>query len=93
MNDNVEKLARLTKLKGIGEKSAGWMIEVGVDTPEKLKKVGAVDTYLRIKAIYPRQMTTCGLWALEGAINDVHYNALSKERKNELKLSAEKEKG
>lgn len=34
MSDLDLKRARLAELKNVGWKSAGWMIEVGVDSPE-----------------------------------------------------------
>lgn len=89
MADHTAKQARLAELKGIGIKSAGWMIEVGVDSPEKLAETGAVETYARMKAAYPRQMSICGLWALEGAIRGVSAHALSKQEKDALKQAYE----
>lgn len=88
-----QKRAKLAALKNIGEKSAGWMIEVGVDTPEKLRDIGAIETYRRMKAAYPRQISLCALWALQGALLDTPYMHLPKELKDQLKAavtSAEK---
>jgi DNA transformation protein and related proteins len=80
-----QKRARLAAMRNIGEKSAGWMIEVGVDTPEKLRNVGAVETYRRMKAAYPRNISICALWALQGALLDVPYTKMPKEIKDRLK--------
>ncbi len=88
-----EKRTRLAAMKNIGAKSAGWMIEVGVDTPEKLRDIGAIETYRRMKAAYPRQISLCALWALQGALLNTPYMHLPKELKEQLKtalMSAEK---
>jgi DNA transformation protein and related proteins len=80
-----QKRAALAGMKNIGEKSAGWMIEVGVDTPDKLRKVGAVETYRLMKAAYPRNISLCALWALQGALLDIPYMKMPKELKDKLK--------
>jgi DNA transformation protein and related proteins len=80
-----QKRARLAAMRNIGEKSAGWMIEVGVDTPEKLRDVGAIETYRRMKAAYPRNISICALWALQGALLDMPYQKMPKEIKERLK--------
>jgi DNA transformation protein len=79
------KRARLAALKNIGEKSAGWMIEVGVDSPEALADIGPVETYRRMKAAYPRQVSLCALWALQGALMGVAYAQLPQPLKDALK--------
>jgi DNA transformation protein and related proteins len=85
MDDFTLKQARLAKLPNIGLKSAGWMIEVGIDTPEKFFEIGAVETYSRMKAVYPKGMSICGLWALEGALRGVPHKMLGVEMKKTLK--------
>jgi hypothetical protein len=44
-DDSAAKQARLAEMRNIGLKSAGWIIEVGVDSTERLAEVGAVETY------------------------------------------------
>ncbi len=80
-----DRLARLTALRNVATKSAGWMIDVGVDTPEKLGELGAVETYCRMKAAYPREVSLCAVWALQGAIDGVASSQLPSETKQALK--------
>jgi DNA transformation protein and related proteins len=80
-----QKRARLAAMKNIGEKSAGWMIEVGVDSPAALGRIGAVETYCRMKSAYPRHISLCALWALQGALLDIPYTKIPKELKDQLK--------
>ncbi|WP_288413355.1 TfoX/Sxy family DNA transformation protein [uncultured Sphingomonas sp.] len=80
-----DRLTRLTALRNVAAKSAGWMIEVGVDTPERLAELGAVETYCRMKAAHPREVSLCAVWALQGAIDDVPTSRLSADTKQALK--------
>ena len=76
---------RLVALKNVGPKSAVWMIEVGVDTPERLIELGAVEVYRRMKAAYPREVSLCAVWALQGAIDGVASSHLPSDVKQALK--------
>ncbi|MFD1786353.1 TfoX/Sxy family DNA transformation protein [Sphingomonas floccifaciens] len=78
-------IERLVALKNIAAKSAGWMVDVGVDTPERLAELGAVETYCRMKAAYPRDVSLCAVWALQGAIDGVASVHLDAEVKQALK--------
>ncbi|MEH3102388.1 MAG: TfoX/Sxy family DNA transformation protein [Sphingomonas phyllosphaerae] len=84
-DDEAALIARLTALKNVGEKSAGWMIDVGVDTPERLAEIGAVETYRRMKAAHPRGVSLCAVWALQGAIDGIASHHLPADVKQALK--------
>ncbi len=90
MDDFASKQTQLAKMKNIGLKSAGWMIEVGVDTPEELAEIGAVETYARMKAAYPRHVSLCALWALQGALQGIPYMRLDSDEKEALNLAYQK---
>jgi DNA transformation protein len=79
------RLARLVALRNVAAKSAAWMIEVGVDSPERLAELGAVETYCRMKAAHPREVSLCAVWALQGAIDGVAANHIPAETKQALK--------
>ena len=80
-----EAMARLAELKNVGAKSAAWMIEIGVDTPERLAELGAVETYRRMKAAHPREVSLCAVWALQGAIDGIASHHLHPDIKQALK--------
>ena len=77
--------ARLAAMRNLGEKSAAWLAEVGIKTPEELADVGAVEAYARVKAARPREASLVMLWALYGALNDMHFAAVPPEVKDMLK--------
>lgn len=77
-------MAELTSMRNIGAEMARKLTSVGVDTPEKLARLGAEQVFFQLKACYP-QVCLVHLYTLEGAIQDLPYNALPESRKRELK--------
>ena len=85
----IKNLAR--QLKNIGPKLAQKLVEADIDTPEKLKKLGAKrafgiiyasgDSYGDYNAAY--------LYALEGAIRDCDWLDIPDELKEEYKKYAQ----
>jgi len=77
-------MGELSKLPNIGPAVERQLELVGITTFEELKNVGSKDAWLRIKEI---DSSACihRLYALEGAINGIKKNELSKEMKEELK--------
>jgi DNA transformation protein len=72
-------------LRNIGETSARWLAEVGIDSPEELRRIGAAEAYRMIKAWRPWDVTLILLWALEGAICDIDWMDVTPERRHELR--------
>jgi DNA transformation protein len=79
----------LTSLRNIGPRSARWLDSVGVNTPENLYDIGAVETYFRVKAAYPDLVSINMLYALQGAILDIPWNELPQELKDDLRRQAD----
>lgn len=75
------------QLKNIGPKTAYELIAAGIDSPQKLKKMGAKKAYLHVL----RKGGFCGLphaaylYALEGAIRGCHWCDLPEDIKTEYK--------
>jgi DNA transformation protein len=76
--------AQLTDLKNLSTKSASWLVEAGITTPDQLAEIGAVEAYARVKAMRPR-VSIVMLWALHGAIEDIHFAKVAPEVKDMLK--------
>lgn len=56
-------MGELSRLLNIGKVVEEQLVQVGVDTPEKLREVGAKDAWLRIKAVtIQRVFTGCTRW-------------------------------
>ena len=76
-------------MRNIGPVTAAWLAEVGIDSPERLRRLGAVEAYRMVKAWRPWDVTLTLLWALEGAITDVDWLDVPPERRLELRRALE----
>ena len=75
---------QLTKMPNIGKVLANRLIEVGIDTPERLKVIGSENAFIRLKTVDSGACLSM-LCALEGAIQGIRWHNLDKVRKSELK--------
>ncbi len=76
--------AALASMRNIGQELCRKLTQVGIDSPEKLLALGAKEAFIRMKEAYPG-VCLVHLYALEGAVEDVDYNALPQEVKVDLK--------
>lgn len=76
------------RLKNIGPASAEWLHEAGIHTKADLEEVGAVMAYKVLQHQHPQRVNMLLLYALQGALLDVHWNALPPEMKDQLKQDA-----
>ncbi len=75
------------KLLNIGPKSYAWLKQVGIRTPEDLKRLGAMEAFMKVKKAGFRPSLNL-LYALAGAEQERHWNTLSAEEKNALVVEA-----
>ena len=68
----------------IGKEIANKLESVEIESAEKLIEVGAKEAFFRLKTKYP-QVCLVHLYTLEGAIQGIEFNCLSKDKKAELK--------
>lgn len=85
-------MAELISMVNIGGEMARKLKSVGIDSPEKLAETGAKHAFFKLKELYP-QVCLVHLYALEGAIQNVEFNRLSKEQKQDLKAFSDFLKG
>lgn len=78
------KESELTQLPNIGKVVAERLKEVGITTPEELRKVGAEQAFIRLQTI-DEGACLCMLQGLEGAVQRIRWHNLPKERKVELR--------
>ena len=71
-------------MMNIGSEMKKKLTSVGIDTAEELIYVGAKQAFERLKKAYPN-VCLVHLYTLEGAITNTEYNALSADKKKELK--------
>jgi DNA transformation protein len=80
--------SELLQLKNLGMASVNILHAVGINTYADLRRIGAVEAYLRIKA-RDINVSKVMLYALQGALLNVHWNDLAPEMKLQLVTEAE----
>ena len=80
--------SELLQLKNLGMASVNILHAIGINTHSELRKVGAVEAYRRIKA-RDINVSKVMLYALQGALLNVHWNDLSPDLKVQLVSEAE----
>ena len=76
------------RLRNIGPKSAAWLRQVGLRTLDDLAGVGPVEAYMRVRRAGFRPGLNL-LYAIEGALNDTHWQDVPEARRVELVAAAE----
>ncbi|MAI89208.1 TfoX/Sxy family DNA transformation protein [Ponticaulis sp.] len=79
MNRSIEEM------RNLGPKSAWIMQEAGIPDEAALRKLGAVSAYRQLRFQFPRYASLNLLWALEAALRDIDWRALTPEDKAALK--------
>jgi DNA transformation protein len=77
MNDELQGL------KNLGKTSAQWLHAVGIHNESDLRRLGAVVAYQAVKTRGFRASKAL-LYALEGALLDIHWNELPADHKRAL---------
>jgi DNA transformation protein and related proteins len=75
---------KLEDLPNIGSTLADLLREAGINSPDELYSVGAIQAFIRIRAV-DSDACLCKLCALEGAVEGIRWHTLPKDRKAELK--------
>jgi len=73
----------LSKHTNIGKDTEAKLIQVGIDSFEKLKSVGTEQAFIRLQTIDPGACISL-LYGLDGSLSDTKWNKLPRERKDEL---------
>jgi len=76
------------KIRNVGPKSAAWLRQVGVRSNEDVRRLGAVEVYLRTRRAGFKSTLNL-LYALGGAEDDCHWQELSEDRRRGLVLAVE----
>jgi|SRR5690554_416314 len=81
--------SELLQLKNLGMATVNILHAVGINTYADLDQTGAVEAYRRIKARHIN-VSKVMLYALQGALMDIHWNDLPPEMKLNLVEEAER---
>jgi DNA transformation protein len=76
------------KMRNIGPKSAAWLRQVGLRTNEDLVAAGPVDAFMRVRRAGFKPSLNM-LYALEGAMQDCHWQEVPEARRAELVAAVE----
>jgi DNA transformation protein and related proteins len=81
--------SELLQLKNLGMASVNILHAIGINTYVDLRNVGAVEAYKRIKA-RDINVSKVMLYALQGALLNIHWNDLPQDMKLQLVNDAER---
>lgn len=74
---------QLSSLPNIGKKLEELLMAHGIQTPDELRSIGAVEACRRMSLSGEACLNK--LYALEGAIQDIRWHQLTKEHKKKIK--------
>jgi len=71
-------------LPNLGQFMSKKLAEIGITNEDELRKIGAVQAYVRLKFLFGREITLNALWAMDATLSGIDWRLLSEERKQEL---------
>ena len=75
----------LARMRNLGPISAARLRAAGIETPEELRRVGAVDAYVMLREANPFEISLVFLYALHGAVTDTDWRQLSESTRARLR--------
>lgn len=77
---------KLRDLKGLGPKSEGCLIEIGITTPDELREIGPVRAFIKLKKECSVKPSLNFLYAMVGALEGRHWTDIAKSERGRLLL-------
>ena len=74
----------LSTMKNIGTEMKKKLNSIGINNAEELSSVGSKEAFFRLKAAYP-DVCLVHLYTLQGAIDNLNFNMLPQDTKEDLK--------
>lgn len=71
-------------MKNIGPASSRWLAAVGIHSLDDLRAIGVVNAYALVRG-HGYNASLNLLWALQGAVTDVHWSRVPPHIKQELR--------
>ena len=78
-------------MRNIGKEIEKKLKSIGICSAEELQQTGSKEAFLRLKTRYSN-ICLVHLYVLQGAIDDIEYNRLPEETKQELKRFSDKQR-
>ncbi|GHU77616.1 competence protein TfoX [Clostridia bacterium] len=79
-------MSALSDLPNVGKVLEGSLLEIGIETPEQLRHIGAEETFIRIRMQVDPGACLHMLYGIQGAIDGVQDKFLSVQTKEHLRL-------
>jgi len=77
------------RIQHMGPKMSEWLHAIGIHTFAEIEELGAVETYKRLKAAFPKRVSLNALYGLQAALLNIPWTALSSEMKADLRAQVE----
>ena len=81
-------MADLTSMRNIGKELENKLKSIGIDCAEELMELGSKEAFFRLK-LHHSNVCLVHLYALQGAVDNIEYNHLPDDVKNDLKSFSE----
>lgn len=78
----------ISRMLNLGPRSAEWLATLGIASGDSLRRVGAVAAFVKLKRTQSAASLNL-LYALVGALEDVHWTRIRRSRRLELSLAVE----
>ncbi|MCL4761891.1 MAG: TfoX/Sxy family DNA transformation protein [Burkholderiales bacterium] len=76
----------VARLRNLGPASARMLAAAGIGSPARLRALGAVEAWRRVRSRHPRASLNL-LWALEGALSDRDWQDVARTERTRLLLA------
>jgi DNA transformation protein len=84
----MEERGELERMANLGPVSAARLRAVGIGTAGDLRRVGAVEAYVRLRRRFPVETLPITLYVLQGALSGVRWYELPEEVRTALAEAA-----
>ncbi len=84
----MEGASDLERMLNLGPISAARLRAVGIETQDDLRRLGAVEAYVRLERGFPVETTQISLYVLQGALSGVRWYELPEELRAALTNAA-----
>ncbi|MDE6722769.1 MAG: TfoX/Sxy family protein [Eubacterium sp.] len=81
-------MTALTSMRNIGKELERKLKLTGINSAEDLTTLGSKEAYFKLKLRFP-EVCSVHLYALQGAIENIDFNMLPDETKQDLKAFAD----
>lgn len=79
-------MQQLSDLKSLGPRSQEMLEAAGIDTVEKLRKLGSVQAFVRVRRAWPGASLNL-LWAMESALTGIPWQEVARQHRTSLLLA------